>query len=135
MTHTTHDNDTDNDIRGMFADFKPDLSDNSLFMSRLRHALDSVEIVKQHNLQQRARSRRAIAVAGVAGVAMGVIFALLMPHILRIMAQMGPYLSGSYVGDMLLENARWVAWAFAFGASLIISLNAYHLSLLLQKPR
>lgn len=127
--------DADDDIRGLFMDFKPDLSSDFMFMNRLEHALDSVEIVKKHNEALRARSRKAMVIAGITGFVVGVIFSLLMPLVGEFMAQLKSSFTGNMFAETLIANYRGITWVLICGASILISLNAYDLSMTVLKAR
>lgn len=125
----------DKDIRDLFASFDPDLPSDFMFMNRLRHSLDSVEMIKKHNEEFKARSRKAVFIAGVTGFVVGVIFSMFIPMIGRMISELRPRLSGNFMGDLLLDNYLTIVWMVICGAAVLISMNAYDLSLFLMKDK
>lgn len=127
----------DKKIREMFSEFNPPLSSNIQFMSRLREGLDSVEIVKAHNLEQSRHNRQSITVALVVGFLCGLTFSFFLPALSGALQSLQLGLpSGSLLTAIADYNFPLSLTIVAF-ATLFISLNAYELSLFLfrRSPR
>lgn len=63
----------------LFAGYKPDLSSDRLFMSRLQQNLEAVELVKERLEKSRSKNRIAILVAAITGFIAGVLSVLCYP--------------------------------------------------------
>lgn len=121
--------DYDDKLKEIFSDFNPDLSSDSLFMSRLERSLNSVEIVKQHAAEMESRNRKAVAIAAIIGFISGFLFSLLLPALQHAIASWQLTLSDSSWLSPIAENFTILAWlAIAIASSLIV-LNAYEVSL------
>ncbi len=75
-----HDDPHDDKLRRLFSDFNPGLpSGNASFMTRLLRNMESVELLRAHNLKMRRRNRRAITAAFAAGIISGSLLTALLP--------------------------------------------------------
>ena len=70
----------DNQLKQLFFDFEPRLSDDSLFMSKLTRNLDSVEFIKARNVANHRKNRLAMWIASIAGMVMGILMTLIFPQ-------------------------------------------------------
>lgn len=70
----------DEKLKELFSDFRPNLSPDSCFMSKLQDSLEKVELVKQHNIELKNRNKKAVTAAAIAGFISGVLFTLLLPY-------------------------------------------------------
>ena len=118
----------------LFEDYNPDLSSDHLFINRLKRNLDSVEMIKKHNSEQKAIYKKAVAIAGVAGFITGFLFSLYIPVLIGALQKIN--LSINVDSSFLTDNNYIVlSWMLVGAATLFISFNAYELSLSLMKSR
>lgn len=106
----------DDKLKDLFAAFDPELSSDSVFMSQLRHNMQAVELVKQHNRESKRRNRYAVIIASAAGLIMGIMLTLCFP----------------IVGRLLSANADILLWGITAAASAITAINAYNIALTLH---
>lgn len=117
-------------LKDVFEGFDPELTSDSLFMSRLRRSMEAVEIVRERQAELRRRGCRAVVVAAITGCAVGIFLSLML----------------SWFGDFVLrisfnqpgfetESLNWtvIGWGIIGLASVLTSLNAYTISLARQK--
>ena len=71
----------DKSIRELFNNFDPELSNDFQFMSRLKNNMDSVELVKKHNLELQRKNRKAVIIAASVGFLFGLLFSMFLPAI------------------------------------------------------
>lgn len=121
----------DKDIRQLFADFQPAITDNGRFMSRLQHQLDIVDMVKTRSADVRKATRRAAIIAGVTGFVTGFLLSLALPYLVQ------------FVSRLHLDNFHWginidvtniyttLSWLLIGIVSTLLAINAYSLSLAL----
>ena len=121
--------DQDDKLKELFSDFNPDLSSDSLFMSRLERSLNSVEIVKRHAAEMELRNRKAVAIAAIIGFISGFLFSLLLPALQHAVASWQLTLPDSSWLSPIAENFAIIAWLAIALASSLIALNTYELSL------
>lgn len=125
----------DKDIERLFDGYRPPLSDSSVFMERLSRNLDMIEEIRRQNASERVRGRAALAIAVVAGFIAGVLFSFMLPYIGAVANMICSNLPGD-AAVMALENyAPVFGWLLVGATSVIISLNAYDLTLMLMKSR
>ncbi|MBD5183510.1 MAG: hypothetical protein HDS97_01260 [Bacteroidales bacterium] len=121
----------DKSIRELFNNFDPELSNDFQFMSRLKSNMDSVELVKKHNLELQRKNRKAVIIAASVGFLFGLLFSMFLPAIGEavkgIQAGLHP---GSFV-SLLAANYLPIALTIIVGGSVFISLNIFDLALYL----
>lgn len=61
----------DNDIRSIFKDYRPELSDSEVFMEALDRRLDAVEEVKKYNLETSKNYWTGSIIAFLVGLVLG----------------------------------------------------------------
>lgn len=125
----------DDKLKDLFRSFDPGVSDDTRFMERLEKNIDSVEMIRQHNAAVQRRNRRAVAAAALTGFAVGFVFALAMPWLLDAISNMALSIPEAGLSRIVSNNTNQIAWAIAALTSALISMNAYDLSLSLQKAR
>ncbi len=125
----------DNDIKSLFAGFKPDMGPDFDFMARLEQRLDSVEFVKQQTAQVKARCRRAVVFAALAGFVAGFLCSLLLPYLQVAVANWQPTLPDNAFVHTLVGHFNVIAWLIIALTSIIAALNTYELSLALSSRR
>lgn len=62
---------TDNDIRSLFKDYRPELSDGDVFMEALERRLDAVEELKHYNRTDTRHYWTGSVIAFLVGLAIG----------------------------------------------------------------
>lgn len=117
----------DEKLKELFSDFRPDLSPDSCFMSKLQDSLDKVELVKQHNIELKSRNKKAVMAAALAGFISGVFFTLLLPYTdsfaQRFEISMPHF--GSNTAFLSYDCLKWIIGAFLSVAS---ALTAYDIA-------
>lgn len=125
----------DRDLRHLFEGYKPQLSSDFQFMDRLKHNMEAVEIVKRRNVERQHRNRRAVLVAGLTGFIIGFLFSLALPYIETAVMELGGSLPRSGVMNVIIANFNILSWVLVCASAVIMALNAYDLSLAIQKIR
>lgn len=121
----------DKSIRELFNNFDPELSNDFQFMSRLKSNMDSVELVKKHNLELQRKNRKAVIIAASVGFLFGLLFSMFLPAIGEAVKGMQAGLHpGSFV-SLLAANYLPIVLTIIAGGSVFISLNTFDLALFL----
>ncbi len=116
------------DLKDIFSAYNPPPAQSTLrFMSRLNERLDTVELIKERNTSCRRRSRLAVAVAGIAGVAVGSLLTLAMPWLSEQLVRAISSLPDMHVHLPVQESAAVAAWALIGIAGVLTSLGTYDL--------
>lgn len=123
----------DEKIREIFADFRPEISSPTRFMASLQQNMEAVELVRQHTIALRRRNRIAVAVAAVAGFAMGLIMALLYPIIGEKVAALGIALPHLQILQLTI-NYGIIATVAMAAVCTITAVNAYEIALAKISP-
>lgn len=124
----------DDKLKSLFAGFDPELSSDSLFLSRLECNLDSVEDIKRQTAGFRARTRRAVALAALAGFVVGVLFSLALPYLGRALAEWRLSWPDDFFLNTFADNYMVVAWLAVAATSVFAALSTYEISLSFSKP-
>ena len=124
----------DDKIKSLFSNFDPELSSDFQFMNTLRRSLNSVEIIKRHTAEVRARNRKAVAIAAFAGFIVGFLFSLSLPYLNDAISTWQLTLPQDSILNAFATNFPTIAWLIIGGASVSVALNSYDLSLSLMKP-
>lgn len=124
----------ENRLKDLFSDFQPELPSSFQFMARLQKNMESVEIVKQHNLALRRRNKLAVAIAALSGFAMGVILTLLFPLIGDWVSTFSISLPHLHVSSITVDYS-FLAWIVMAGVCIITALNAYEIALAKLTPQ
>ncbi len=104
-------------------------------MARLKEGMATVEILQKHNQEIKRRNRKAAIIAGCIGFLCGILFSLLLPIIGTTLRRISFSLpSGSLLAEVA-DHYMLVTLPIMAAAVLFLSLNAYELSLSLQKNR
>lgn len=123
----------DKSIRELFNNFDPELSNDFQFMSRLKNNMDSVELVKKHNLELQRKNRKAVIIAASVGFLFGLLFSMFLPAIGEAVKGMQAGLHpGSFV-SLLAANYLPIVLIIIAGASVFISLNTFDLAIALMR--
>lgn len=123
----------DKSLRELFNNFDPELSNDFQFMSRLKNNMDSVELVKKHNLELQRKNRKAVIIAASVGFLFGLLFSMFLPAIGEAVKGMQAGLHpGSFV-SLLAANYLPIVLIIIAGASVFISLNTFDLAIALMR--
>ena len=125
----------DDKLKSLFANFEPELSSDFRFMNKLQRNLNSVEMIKQHNAEVRARSKKAVAIAAVVGFIVGFMFSLSLPYLSHAVSNWQLTLPSESMLNTFANNFTTIAWLVIGGTSVIAALNSYEISLSLLKPK
>lgn len=122
-------------LKDLFVNFKPELTSDFSFMSKLQHNLDQVEMIRQHNIELASKRKKAVAIAACVGFIVGFLFSLALPYIGNAIMNLQSSLPSESTFKMIADNYLTIAWLIIGGTSVFISLNAYDLSLSLMEQR
>lgn len=125
----------DDKLKKLFSDFEPELSSDLRFMDTLRRNLNSVEIIKRHTAEVRARNKAAVAVAAAVGFIVGFLFSLSLPILSAAVSDWQARLPGASMLYALADNFTVIAWLVIGGTSVLAAINTYEVSLTLLKPK
>lgn len=125
----------DDKLKSLFSNFEPELSSDFLFMNKLQRNLNSVELIKQHTVEVRSRSRKAVAIAAIVGFMVGFLFSLSLPYLSEAVSNWQLTLPSESVMNVFANNFTIIAWIVIGGTSVFAALNSYELSLSLLKPK
>lgn len=125
----------DDKLKKLFSDFEPELSSDLRFMDTLRRNLNSVEIIKRHTAEVRARNKAAVAVAAAVGFIVGFLFSLSLPILSAAVSDWQAELPGASMLYALADNFTVIAWLVIGGTSVLAAINTYEVSLTLLKPK
>lgn len=124
----------DDKIKDLFSNFQPPLSSSSQFMNKLQKNMETVEILKQHNIALKRRNKVAVAIAALSGFVMGVIMTLLFPLIEDRLTTVSISLPRLHISNIMIDYSI-VAWVVMAGVCLITALNAYEIALAKLTPK
>ena len=125
----------DDKLKSLFSNFEPELSSDFLFMNKLQRNLNSVELIKQHTVEVRSRSRKAVAIAAIVGFMVGFLFSLSLPYLSEAVSNWQLTLPSESVMNVFANNFTIIAWLVIGGTSVFAALNSYEFSLSLLKPK
>lgn len=125
----------DDKFKFLFSNFEPELSSDSQFMNKLQQNLNSVEIIKQHTAEVRARSKKAVIIAAFVGFIVGFLFSLSLPYLSQAVSNWQLTLPSESVMSALANNFTTIAWLVIGVTSVLAALNTYEISLSLLKPK
>lgn len=125
----------DDKLKSLFSNFEPELSSDFLFMNKLQRNLNSVELIKQHTVEVRSRSRKAVAIAAIVGFMVGFLFSMSLPYLSEAVSNWQLTLPSESVMNVFANNFTIIAWLVIGGTSVFAALNSYELSLSLLKPK
>lgn len=124
----------DDKIKDLFNDFQPEMSSSFLFMSRLQKNMETVEILKQHNIALKKRNRIAVVIAAFSGFIMGVILTLLFPLIGNWVSTFSISLPYIHISSITVDYYI-VSWIVMAGVCIVTALNAYEIALAKLTPK
>ena len=125
----------DDKIKDLFGNFDPELSSDSLFMSRLQRNMDRVEFVHRHNAEQRSRNKKAVAIAAFIGFLIGSLFSLTLPYLGDALESMHLERPDSQFISFMSQYYLTLGLLIVGATSVFAAVNAYDLSLFLLRPK
>ena len=123
----------DDKFKSLFSNFDPELSSDTQFMGRLERNLNSVEIIKQHIAESRARNKKAVTIGVVVGFIVGFLFSLSLPYLNSTVSDWQLSLPDASVMKTFADNFTIIAWAVIGSTSVFAALNTYEISLSMLK--
>lgn len=124
----------DDKIKNLFADFQPELSSTFQFMNKLEKNMETVELLKQHNIALKRRNKIAVVIAAASGFVMGVIMTLLFPFISSWLSTLSISLPHLHINSLTIDYSC-VSWIIMAGVCVITALNAYDIALARLTPK
>ena len=103
-------------------------------MSKLQKNMETVEILKQHNVALRKRNKLAVAIAAVSGFVMGIIMTLLFPLIGNWVSTISVSLPQLQISSLAIDFS-FISWIVMAGVCIITALNAYETALAKLTPK
>lgn len=115
----------DEKIRNIFINYRPEISSDFKFMKKLEQNLNSVEIIRQHNAEIKAKNRKAVVIAAIAGFIVGFFFSMSLPYLENFIAEWELTLPDKSVMKVLADYFMLIAWIIIGAATVFTSLNTY----------
>ncbi|MDE5553972.1 MAG: hypothetical protein K2J10_02175 [Muribaculaceae bacterium] len=125
----------DDKIKQLFQDFRPGMSSDFAFLSKLERNLNSVEIIRQQAAQVHRRSRKAVIIAAIVGFVTGFFASYLVPYIGGLISDIQSSLPDSSTLRVIADYQTTIAWSIVASLSIIMSINAYDLAQSLSEGR
>ncbi len=122
------------EIKDLFAGFNPPVGGSRDFMNRLSRNLDTIDLIKKHNIAVRRVNRMAAVIAVIAGFAAGVAATMLLPV---LKAAVGT-VETPRINFFLMSAPDLVQtglWLLVGVVSVLVALSAYDVSAGLLKAR
>ena len=124
MTENIHKPEDDDQLKELFAQFKPEMSSGDDFARRLENRLAAIEDVKERLHMHCRRIKRAVSIAAFIGFAIGVALTLAFPMIMQgisaLLSQLSPALTSA---------SSTVSWTVISLGTIASAITAYDLSL------
>lgn len=125
----------DKEIRDLFETFNPELEPDFSFMSRLEHAMDSVELIREKQAIRRRHQRLAMAIAAAVGVLSGILMSLLFPWLWDSITAVHSNIHHA-VACMSEPPLRPIYYCVVIGLiSVLTTVSAYDITLALQSRK
>lgn len=122
------------EIKELFAGFNPQVGGSRDFMNRLSRNLDTIDMIKKHNIAVRRVNRMAAVIAVIAGFAAGVAATMLLPVLKAAVGTVEtPGISFFFMSTPDLVQAG--LWLLVGVVSVLVALSAYDVSAGLLKAR
>ena len=116
-------------LRDLFEGYDPDMDSGRIFIERLEHNLDSVELIHEQNARAVRRNKIAVFVASIAGLLTGLLFSSLLPYLEAFMSGLELKIK---INTGIIEIADYyhvLTWIIIGGISVMVSLSTYDLIL------
>ena len=121
------------DLTTLFADYNPELSSDALFMSRLTHNMQSVELVKKQMELTQHKNRLATAIAAVTGLTTGILGTLCYPYLLIAFRNIAT--AGNSFAEALSGYENLYAWIVLGVIVLAMTYFAYDITIIATRIR
>lgn len=118
----------DKKLKNLFQSFNPDLSSDSLFLSKLKKNMEAVEWIKRHTELMRRSNRVAVCVAALTSFVMGAILSLLFPLIGDAVTSFDIAITNYGILDLKI-NWQTVGWLVSGAVCVVSAINAYEITL------
>lgn len=118
----------DDKFKDLFQNFKPELSSDFKFLTKLQRNMDALELVKHQTAMQRKRNRIAVIVAAITGFVMGVIITILFPILADTLSTFSITLPAPDFSPISI-NWQIIGYILAAIVSVFTALNAYEITL------
>ena len=125
----------DDKLKELFGDFNPLLSDSTRFMERLNDRLDTVELIRRNNCLVKAANRRALVLAALAGIVVGVGMSWLVPYISLSIQNPGTTNLAPWLVDIMAESYVALRWTVVGAVVILSSLFTYRIVSHIGKKR
>lgn len=122
------------EIKDLFAGFNPQVGGSRDFMNRLSRNLDTIDMIKKHNIAVRRVNRMAAVIAVIAGFAAGVAATMLLPVLKGAVGNVET-LGISFFFMSTPDLVQTGLWLLVGVVSVLVALSAYDLSAGLLKAR
>ena len=116
-------------LRDLFEGYDPNMDSGRIFIERLEHNLDSVELIHEQNAKAVRRNKIAVFVASIAGFLTGLLFSSLLPYLEAFMSGLELKIK---INTDIIEIADYyhvLTWIIIGGISVMVSLSTYDLIL------
>lgn len=117
----------DDKLKQLFGNFNPPLSSDHEFVSRLETRLESVEMIRRHNLSIQKRNRRALILASAAGFIAGIMFTLAIPYLNSLISGLAAAATSSFITGAVIVNVNIISWFLSAAMSVAVALSVYEL--------
>ncbi len=114
----------DDKLKDLFNNYEPDLSSSFQFMTKLKKNMEAVEIVRQYHAAQKRLNRWAVAIAGMAGFAVGVVMTLLFPFITEWIASFNFNIPLTHTSTLTFDF-KYLTWLIVAAISVLTAISAY----------
>ena len=125
----------DDIFKSLFSEFKPELSSDVEFMSKLNKSLTAIDLIKQHVADTRLRNKQAVVIGLVVGFIVGVLFSMLLPYLKVIVSDWQLTLPNESILNTFANNFTAIAYLVIGTTSVLAALNTYEVSLFLLKRK
>lgn len=128
MTENKKDiNFSDDDIRGLFENFNPELNPDKEFMYKFERNLELMEMAAQYGVKEKTDSKKKAAWAAFGGFVAGIVSSLSMPVVIEFANK-----HISSIPDLAayanLPVITTIAWILAGGITILTTLLIYSYS-------
>lgn len=122
--NSTHNKMETDDLKTLFDNFNPELSDSKKFMDTISKQLRAMDVVKAEARAMRSMNRKAVAVAAAAGFVAGVLFTLLVPLAANWLSSIILGLKHASV-EQTSTISSTLCWLIAAAGTTMAALQAY----------
>ena len=116
------------DIRGLFENFQPELGGDSAFMDRLERNMNSVEDIRRHTVAMRRRYKRAVVLAACVGFVVGALFTFAVPWLSEWLSGVADAVPKLAAMNLTADKCSVLTWMLAACSSVGAALWTYDMS-------